>query len=63
MKTIEVTIAADGTTRVETHGFHGASCQQASRFLEAAIGQRKSEQLKAEFHRVTCVEDRVSESN
>jgi hypothetical protein len=62
MKTIEVTITCDGTTRVETKGFNGASCQQASRFLET-IGQRKSEELTAEFHRVTCVDNRIRESN
>ena len=62
MTTIEVTIALDGTTRVETKGFSGASCQEASRFLDA-IGQRTSEELTAEFHQVTYTDNRVSESN
>lgn len=62
MTTIEVTIAPDGTTRVETKGFSGASCQQASRFVDA-IGQRTSEELTAEFHQVTYADDRVSEFN
>lgn len=62
MTTIEVTIASDGTTRVETKGFSGASCQHASRFLET-IGQRKSEELTAEFHRVSCADNRLRESN
>lgn len=62
MTKIEVTIALDGTTRVETKGFSGAICQQASRFLET-IGQRKSEELTAEFHSVTSTDNRVSESN
>jgi hypothetical protein len=49
-RTIEITVLADGQTRVETKGFSGAACRQASRFLENALGQTTSEQLKAEFH-------------
>ena len=50
MKTIEVTVAADGTTQVETKGFVGGECQQASRFMEAALGQQAGETLKPEFY-------------
>ncbi len=34
MKTIELIVAADGSSRVETKGFAGSECQSASRFLE-----------------------------
>jgi hypothetical protein len=50
MKTIVVVVSPDGRTRVQTHGFQGSACRQASRFLEQALGQRESEQLTAEFH-------------
>ena len=50
MKTIEVIVAADGTTHVETKGFVGGECQQASRFVEAALGQQVGETLKPEFY-------------
>lgn len=50
MKAIEVTIARDGTSRVETNGFTGSDCRQASEFLEHALGSRSSERLKVEFH-------------
>ncbi|MFI4873835.1 MAG: DUF2997 domain-containing protein [Blastopirellula sp. JB062] len=50
MKTIEVIVLSDGTTRVETHGFVGEECRQASRFLESALGQTMSESLTTEFH-------------
>jgi len=50
MKTIEITVAPDGQTQVQTKGFLGASCRDASRFLEQALGQRTDEQLTAEFH-------------
>ena len=50
MKVIEIIISPQGETRVQTKGFAGAACQEASRFLEQALGQRTKEQLTAEFH-------------
>ena len=50
MRTIEITVTPDGTTTVQTRGFVGSSCQNASRFIEQALGQRTDEQLTAEFH-------------
>ena len=38
MKTIRVIIKA-GDTRIETSGFSGTSCQDATRSLEAALGK------------------------
>jgi len=49
-RTIEIVVRPDGETRVETQGFAGAACQQASRFVEVALGRRLEEQLTAEFH-------------
>lgn len=49
-KIIEVTVAPDGQTRVETKGFTGSECQKASEFIEKALGKRTGEQLTAEFH-------------
>lgn len=51
MKTIEIVISPTGQTRLETKGFAGASCREASQFLEAALGQRTAEQRTAEFYR------------
>lgn len=47
---IEITVATDGQTRVETRGFSGAGCREASRFIETALGKRTEEQLTAEYH-------------
>ena len=52
-RTIEITVAADGSTTVETKGFYGPACQNASRFLESVLGQRVSTQLKSDFYRST----------
>jgi hypothetical protein len=37
---IEVIVSPTGETKLQTKGFAGASCQQASKFLEAALGLR-----------------------
>ncbi len=47
---IEIVISPTGQTTVETKGFTGASCQDASRFLEHALGTRTAEKLTADFH-------------
>ena len=49
MKTIEVIVSPDGSSKVETHGFVGSECQQASRFLEQALGQKQRDKRKAEY--------------
>ena len=56
MKSIEIVIDLQGKTTVQTKGFVGASCREASRFLEEALGQRTGEQLTAEFHQTQDVE-------
>jgi hypothetical protein len=49
-KLIEVTVSPQGQIRLETHGFEGANCREATKALEQALGLQESEQLKAEFH-------------
>ena len=49
-QTIEVTISPQGETRIETRGFTGAACREATHALEAALGIRTSEQLTSEFY-------------
>jgi len=49
-KTITITIAPNGQSTVETSGFAGAECKQASRFIEQSLGQRTSEKLTSEFY-------------
>lgn len=50
MKTIEITVSPTGQTQVQTKGFSGSSCRQASTFIEQALGQSTGEQFTAEFH-------------
>ena len=50
MKTIEITVSPKGETKVETKGFAGAECREASRFVEQALGRTTAEKLTAEFY-------------
>jgi hypothetical protein len=49
-KVIEITIGPKGETTVQTKGFSGPECRDASRFVEQALGQRTAEQLTGEFY-------------
>jgi hypothetical protein len=50
MKTIEITVSPTGEAKVETKGFTGGACREASRFLEQALGTRTTESLTTEFY-------------
>ena len=47
---IKIVISPDGQTKLETTGFSGQSCRNASQFLEEAVGCQISEELTPEFH-------------
>ena len=49
-QTIEIIVDPNGQSKVQTKGFTGSSCRQASQFIEQALGQRTSEQLTADFY-------------
>ncbi|MCC9606221.1 DUF2997 domain-containing protein [Blastopirellula sp. JC732] len=58
-RTIEIIIAPNGQTKVETKDFVGAKCRDASRFIELALGQQTDELLKAEFHQTASNQQHV----
>jgi hypothetical protein len=63
-KIIEVIVSPNGETKVETKGFTGSECRDASKFIEQALGQRTDEQLTAEFHQVQQAgQNRIQEGN
>ena len=45
IQTIEVIVSPTGESRIETKGFAGAACQEASRFLESALGAKTSDPI------------------
>ena len=61
MKIIEIIIAPNGQSTVETKGFTGSECRDASRFIEQAIGQQTNEILKSEFHQSVTAQQQVQQ--
>ena len=57
-RAIEIIVTPEGKTTVQTSGFTGPACREASRFIEEALGQRMSETLTAEFHQAQAVQQR-----
>jgi hypothetical protein len=50
LKIIKITVDPKGNAKVETQGFTGGECREASRFVEQALGTRSAETLTAEFY-------------
>jgi hypothetical protein len=55
-KVIELIVSPAGETTLQTKGFIGPECQNASGFLETALGQRLGERLTPEFHGQTATD-------
>ena len=49
-KKIEITVSPEGATSIETSGFTGGSCRDATRDLERALGVSGRESLLPEFY-------------
>jgi len=49
-KFIEITVTTKGETILQTKGFTGSNCQQASKAMEQALGMNASEQMTGEFY-------------
>jgi len=62
-KMIEIIVAPGGKSSVKTRGFIGASCRDASRFIEQALGQRTDEKLTSEFRHSESVRQTNQQRN
>jgi hypothetical protein len=49
-RTIEVIIGTTGEIQIDAVGFKGSDCQQATRFLEEALGVVRKKIKKPEYH-------------
>jgi Protein of unknown function (DUF2997) len=49
-KKIIITVSPDGATTVQTTGYTGPACKDASRFIEEALGEKTAERLTPEYH-------------
>ena len=52
---IEIIVAPDGGTHVETKGFAGPACRAASKPYEDALGIKAAERLTPEYHATEAV--------
>jgi hypothetical protein len=48
-KRVEILLGADGSVKVEAFGFTGASCKEATEFLDDLFGSPSSVDLKDEY--------------
>ena len=48
-RTIEVIIAPGGGIKIDAIGFKGADCEQATKFLEQALGQVTNKHHKQDY--------------
>ena len=58
---IEVVVSPTGETTVQTKGYAGSDCLQASRFLEEALGLTSGERKTAEFYEQQAVQQQIQQ--
>lgn len=58
---IEILVTPTGETRIETHGFQGPTCREATKALEKVLGRKLAETLTTEFHLIAPEETQIAE--
>jgi hypothetical protein len=58
---IDVTISRTGQTKIETKGYEGQRCQEASKFLEQALGLVTADQKTSDYYVQAAAEQQVHE--
>jgi Protein of unknown function (DUF2997) len=58
---IEVTVSPQGEATVQTKGYAGADCLQASRFLEQALGVAVGDRMTTEFYQAEQAEQHAQQ--
>ena len=62
MKTIEIIVDPKGSIKVQTRGFSGSECREASGFIEQALGAQLAETLTPEFYQEQKGDQRLEQS-
>jgi hypothetical protein len=63
MKTIEIIVDRTGQPKIETRGFTGGECREASKFIEQALGQQTGEKLSSEFYLSQPAQQQLKQSS
>jgi hypothetical protein len=58
---IEVTVSPNGEAIVQTKGYSGGDCLQASKFLEQALGVAVADQKTSEFYEEAAAQQQASQ--
>ena len=58
---IEVTVSPKGETTIQTKGYAGSDCLQASKFLEQALGVAASDSKTSEYYQTTSTEQQIQQ--
>ena len=58
---IEVVVSPTGETTVQTKGYTGADCLQASRFLEQTLGVTTADRKTAEYHQTAPAQQQIQQ--
>lgn len=53
-RTIEIVVSPIGDIRIDAVGFKGSDCEQATKFLEEALGVVSTKTKKPEYHQRTA---------
>ena len=51
-RSIEIIVSPTGDIKIDAVGFKGADCEQATRFLEEALGVVNQRAKKPEYHQL-----------
>jgi hypothetical protein len=60
-RVIEVVVSPKGETTVQTKGYLGADCLQASKYVEQALGVTSADRKTGEFYLTTSTEQHVQQ--
>jgi len=62
-KTIEIIVDAKGEAVVQTKGFTGSSCREASKLIERALGVVQSDTPTAEMYQAQTADQQLRQGN
>ena len=62
-KKIIITVSPTGETVVQTTGYTGPACKDASRFIEEALGEKTAERLTPEYHQPATRQNHTKQGN
>jgi hypothetical protein len=60
-RVIELIVSPKGQTTVQTKGYSGSSCLQASKWLEQALGTVTAENKTSEFYETTVTDHHIQQ--